>query len=112
MIAPHPLDRVFHLLEVQRVALLAGDIAAATNNMDLFEKLMRMLNSNDIGEDALRQLRETARRNERLLFAARAGLNAARAVLQPRPSIGFRGYDASGKSDVIGGPKSKIEKRS
>jgi len=112
MIALRPIDRLLQKLEGQREALLAGDMAAATADMDGFEKLMRMLSASEVGSDALQRVREAAKRNETLLAAARAGVMAARNILRPEQVAGFRSYTAQGRSDVIGGAHSKLEKRS
>lgn len=86
------------LLEQQRSALLAGDVAALAALPDRLANAMRQLAASGSDPGALRALAQMAGRNAQLVLSAREGL--ARARRDATPSAPLTTYDAQGRRAV------------
>lgn len=93
-----PLAALAALLEQQRVALLAGDIAALAALPDRMERAMHRLGDRGADPAGLAKLAQIAARNARLVQSARDGI--ARAKGDAIPTAPLTTYDAKGRKDA------------
>ncbi len=93
-------DVVASLLEVQRTALLAGDLKRLDKMAKELPQAFARLERDGGNQPALEQIRAAAARNARLLTAAQAGVAAARGHLSASRAPGLTTYDAQGRSQA------------
>lgn len=95
------VSRLARLLEVERSALLRGDMAAVAALTAEKEALASGFNSTNAGE--LRQLSVSLERNSALLSAAKEGVNTVLTALnaQRAARMSLSSYDSSGKATQI-----------
>ena len=100
-----------HLLEVERAALLSGDLEAVGALTAEKEALTTGFEGSDAGE--LQALSMALHRNEALLAAARDGVSTVLTTLRQQRDarISLSSYDSSGKATKIGQPARGTERR-
>ncbi len=92
------LAAVTELLEIQKTALLNGDLERLSTMEESLGRALKRLKSVGTSHEELARVRERAGRNAVLLRAAQVGLASARAQVTTRKSGGFTTYDAHGQS--------------
>lgn len=95
---PEPIGALEDLLEAERAALLAGDLARIERLGPARDALLRDLTTARCAPDTLARLRVSAERNRLLYEAAARGLRAVRERLRALQdgANGLRTYDARG----------------
>jgi hypothetical protein len=93
---------MLRLLDRQRRALLAGDMASLDGMETQLERSMRRLLDARVPQRELARIREGAAQNARMLEAARAGVRAARGRVAARAGAPLTTYDATGQRQPDG----------
>lgn len=109
------IDRLDELLEIERMALLEGNLERIAGLVDEKESLIDALNALDASpQQGLSALQEKVTRNQALLDGALQGIRtvAARMAAFRRIRRSLETYDESGRKQIIQGEiESKVEKR-
>lgn len=105
------IQKLHQLLEVERAALLAGDLAAIKDLAIEKEALVRQFG--DVNTAELSQLSGTLARNGALLAAAQDGVELVLTTLrnQKEARQTLSGYDSTGKATTISNRAHGTERR-
>jgi flagellar biosynthesis/type III secretory pathway chaperone len=107
------IEDVDRLLDEERAALLAGDLAALAGIVDRKEELLRALADGQTSRPALAALRGKAERNAELLGAASRGVRTVlRRITEIREANGpLKTYGRDGTQQTLGSTTGSLEKR-
>lgn len=111
---PNLSERLQHLLDAERAALLAGDFDRIAELMEEKQVFVKELEDNPIRNEELAPLRDGLRRNQELFDQALAGIRnvAARLGDLNRVRRSMDTYDAQGRRHTIDTRDSKkLERR-
>lgn len=105
------VQRLAHLLEVERTALLAGDFETISALVPDKEALASNFDGANAGE--LRALSASLARNEELLVAAKDGVSTVLSTLRQQKEARqtLSSYDSNGKATTITQKPSETERR-
>jgi len=95
--ADRALAGVEALLEQQRRALLAGDLAALAQMPDRLAQALTVLAQHGLPSPVLARVQAAAGHNARLLLAAQRGVSQARGRREGERADALSTYDASGQ---------------
>ncbi len=110
-----PVASLARLLELERAALMSGDLAQLPSFIAGKERLLIAIERDATRPDAaaLERLKERASANQALLDAALRGVRAAKSRLETARSGGpaLATYDARGKAESHGPERPTVERR-
>ncbi len=105
-------EEVLTLLDQQRAALIAGDLAGLDGLDRSIESALSHLSKSTPGADKLAALRTSANRNAALIRAAQAGLRQAQTVLRQAATVKpLATYSAEGHKAETNGDAARVLKR-
>jgi hypothetical protein len=106
------LEVLGDLLDMERRAILAGDIPAFGRMFAEKERLMKAVRAQAIDIASLAGLREKSARNNLMLQAAANGIRSARQrITQKAVGATLRTYDQSGRKTNLSDTTSSMERR-
>ena len=109
------IDELCELLDAEREALLAGDVAAVERLAPNKTALIETLNDGDrLHRDALEPLTDKIKRNQALLSSALEGIRAAATRMAELHAVrqSLKTYDPSGRiRKFVADPVRTVEKR-